>query len=201
MALYLLKANCHGPSGELAMYTLHCNASITNTAMQTAWIAALDDQWSNAAHQLKSIVFSSVALDSVTVSEIDVATGKQLSRLDSAHVIAGTAVNDALPINTAVCVSLRTALPQRAGRGRFFLPPLDKGSLANGKIAAASVTIIANGVAGMIGILKSNGATPCLYSRSTHITRNITSIDVGNLFDVQRRRQNKTVEVRTSVTV
>lgn len=201
MALYLLKANCHGPTGELAMYTLHCNASLTNTAMQTAWIAALDDQWSNAAHSFKSLVFSSVGLDSVTVSEIEVATGKQLSRLDSAHVIAGTAVGESLPADVAVCVSTRTSLPQRAGRGRFFLPPLDVGNVSAGKIAAAAVTIIANGAAGLIGILKSNGAVPCLYSRTTHLTRDIVSIDVGNLFDTQRRRENKTVETRTSVAV
>jgi hypothetical protein len=201
MSLYLLKALCHGPTSELAMYTLHANATITNTAMMTAWLAALDDQWSNAAHKFATLANSNVGLDSATVVEIDVATGKQLSRLDQAHSIPGLGVGTSMPPEVAECVSLRTLLPQRAGRGRFFMPPIETGNVSAGKIAAAAVTIIANGAAGMIGILKSNGATPVLYGRTSHVTRNITSIDVGNLFDTQRRRQNKTIETRTSVTV
>lgn len=201
MALYLLKANCHGPTSELAMYTLHATGSLTNTAMMTAWLAALDDQWSNAAHKFSSLANTSVGLDSATVVEIDIATGKQLSRLDQAHAVPGVGVGTSMPPEVAECVSLRTLLPQRAGRGRFFMPPIETGNVSAGKIAAAAVTIIVNGAAGLIGILKSNGAIPCLYSRSAHVTRNITSVDVGNLFDTQRRRQNKTIETRTSVNV
>lgn len=198
MALYLLKANCHGPTAELAMYTLHCNSNLTLAGMMTAWLAALDDQWSGAGHILKGLMNTSVALDSATVVEREVATGKQLQRLDSTHLVAGTGVGTSLPSDIAECVSLRTNLPQRSGRGRFFLPPIETGNVNAGKIAAAAQTIIADSAAALMSTLKANACTPVLYSRTTHTTRNIVSLDVGNLFDTQRRRENKTIETRTS---
>jgi hypothetical protein len=39
---------------------------------------------------------------------------------------------------------------------------------------------------------------PVVYSRAARSVQNITSFNVGDLFDTQRRRENKLLEARTT---
>jgi hypothetical protein len=60
---------------------------------------------------------------------------------------------------------------------------------------------LADAASDMLSSLLGDGYVPVLYSRTTHTTNEITSLDVGDVLDTQRRRRSKLVEVRTSRTV
>ena len=42
---------------------------------------------------------------------------------------------------------------------------------------------------------------PVLYSRTDRLLRNIVSFNIGDLFDTQRRRENKVLETRVSAAI
>jgi hypothetical protein len=50
----------------------------------------------------------------------------------------------------------------------------------------------------MLNVLSISSATPVLYHRDLLTTTTIVTVDVGNVFDAQRRRRNKLVETRQS---
>lgn len=114
----------------------------------------------------------------------------------------------ALPPEIAVCVSLLTGAPGRSNRGRMYLPALTSASNAtnaNGTITTATQGTIASWAAALIGGINTTGAgtamTVMVWSRVHQSTRPVTRVQVGNQYDVQRRRQNSTPEAYTGVDV
>ena len=121
---------------------------------------------------------------------------------DYAAPVTGT-INYAMAPQDSVVVSLLTATKRGlANRGRIYLPSgfADVGS--NGKLTTANQTAIANRFVTFInavnGVGTSTGAytVACIASGvGAGAMRNITSIEVGNLMDSQRRRRNRLTEI------
>lgn len=170
--------------------TAHGAAIVWN---QTLWNGAV------AGNGYKDHVTAGVSMTSVKTALIDPATGKQLQLRQTGQVIAGVAAGDALPADVAVVVSLRTDFPQRSGRGRFYLPqPAASQVTSTGKIQADLINDTSASLAAAWGAYNTGVDRPVLYSRTFHLTRNLTTFDIGDLYDTQRRRENKVTEVRTS---
>jgi hypothetical protein len=126
------------------------------------------------------------------------ATGQQQSLRETDVSHAGTAAGSALPGDVAIVVSLRTALANRSGRGRFYLPqPAATTLAADGKLATASQDQLAN-AAEFAYSNSNNTVIPVVYSRTKRQTQAINTFNVGNLFDTQRRRENALTEIRSS---
>ncbi len=170
--------------------TAHGAAIVWN---QTVWNGA------TAGNGYKDHVTADVAMASVITAEINVANGKQLARRENGQVIAGTVVGSALPADVALVVSLRTDLPQRSGRGRFYMPqPASVNLQGNGRVAADLVNDLMAALTAAWAAYNTGVDRPVIYSPTFRLTRNITSFNVGDLYDTQRRRENKVTEVRTT---
>lgn len=197
MALYRHLAAGVTP-GEVFNFSVWSNGNASLAAAHAAWDTALQTFWSGA---VDALVANEVSITGTSTAEVDVATGKQSTRVDSAVSLPGTSAAEMLPFQCAVAVSLRTVFATRSGRGRFYLPPLSVATIAGGRVTPANQTIIADSAQDMMATLQGAGLQPVVYSRIARAAVTITRIDVGDVVDTQRRRRNKLVEERVSRTV
>lgn len=202
MALYQHRFLGHTAAGENWMFTWWANSSRSLAAAQAAAVVWAGDVWDGAAagEGLEDHTATAVGLDSITTTEIDEATGTQLSREDGALSRPGVSASTTVPADVALVVSLRTTTPTRSGRGRFFLPPLTLADVAaDGRVVPATVTELLAAVEGAFTGYNSASDRPVIYSRTQRVTRNINSMNIGDLFDTQRGREGNLVEARSSV--
>jgi hypothetical protein len=131
-------------------------------------------------------------LNSTTV--FDLPLGTPLVGLDS---------SGPLPPQLAVCVSLKTAVNTRRGRGRFYLPGLCKGGInsTNGRIGTGTMSTIVDAVANYQTALNALGVGLGVNSRADSVVRPVTSARIGNVLDTIRRRRDHLVEVYEAVSV
>jgi len=186
--------------GESWSFTLHTEGTIALTAAQAAWSSALGTLWTDS---LDALVNENVSLTESSTASLSDETGAQVSRLSDDEDLPGVATQGLLPPQCTVVVSLRTALATRAGRGRFYLPTFDKGTVtvSGGRLNSTSITAVVTAAGDMLGSLISDNLTPVIYSRTTRETQTVTQFDVGDVIDTQRRRRDKLIEVRTGDSV
>lgn len=140
-----------------------------------------------------------VGIDRITTGEITPATGQQQTLRESDVEITGDVTGSNLPAEVALVVSLRTALANRSGRGRFYLPqPAIVAASDTGVVASAAQSAIVAALEFAWTNSNSAGENPVVYSRTRRVTQPVTSFNVGSLFDVQTRRQNNLVETRVT---
>jgi hypothetical protein len=106
-------------SGQGAMNVLHAikvgSVTVNQALADTLGVAIKSAFVSNLGTQMNT----SVGL--VRVGVRDLSTANQAEFLDSNATSAGTGLGDSLPQQTAVCVTLRTALSGKSFRGRVYL--------------------------------------------------------------------------------
>lgn len=200
MPLYQHRFNGSTPEGESFTYTWWANSIRSLADAQTAavaWNAAL---WNGASagNGYKDHVVAACSMLSVTTVTVNQATGLQSTRIDTSQVIAGVAAGSSLPGDIALVISLRTALATRRGRGRFYLPtPAASQVTTAGRVLADLITDLGASLTAAWAAYNTGVDRPVVYSRTGRTIENITSYNVGDLYDVQRRRENKLVEART----
>lgn len=141
----------------------------------------------------------STTVTTATVTELDPVTGKAIAKreqLVSGYV--GTGVGNPLPQEVAVVLTLRTLTPGPSGRGRLYMPaPTVEQVGADARlITAAQDKCLASILAGLDYLVLAN-YVPILFTKAKP-NRSIVRADVGNVFDAQRRRRNKLIEVRVT---
>lgn len=201
MAIYRITVSGHGITQEEWNFTIHVEM-VTGQAAILATLAAdaVTLAWQGPptpGSSLQQLYATTTLVDGVVVDELDNA-GKNVSQGRANLALAGTAVTEPLPPNVAIAVSLRTATPTRAGRGRFFLPAPVIGNVVNQLLPATPRGQILNAALAMLDHLKDNAAQPVIYHRLSHLGTPIITCDVGNVFDQQGRRRNQLVEARVS---
>lgn len=195
MPLYQHRFLGHTSRGEQFLFTWWSFSALDLTTIQTSAVTWITSLWTNA---LAALCTPEVGMDQVTTGSVDQATGQQQQRMDTVVTLDGAAVGVPLPPDVAVVVSLRTALANRRGRGRFYLPQIAAANVTqDGAILPAAITSLLDGLDGAFGGYTSSG-TPVVYSRVGRSTANVVSYDIGGFFDTQRRRENSTAEPRTS---
>jgi len=201
MVLYQHRFLGHTADGDNWMYSWWATSNrnlVDAQAAAVAWNAAL---WAGATagNGLEDHVTAQVGNDSVTTVSVDVLTGIQIGRLDTAQAIVGVAAGNALPADVALVVSLRTGLARRSGRGRFYLPqPAASQLTTNGRVLADFITDVVASLEAAWDTYNTATDIPVVYSRTLRATNPVTTFDIGNLYDTQRGRESSQVEARTS---
>lgn len=184
--------------GEVFNFSLWSNSALSMDAAHAVWEGSVTTFWSGA---VAALFANEVAITSLSTAEVNVATGRQSTRVDSAVSLPGTSTAEMLPFQCATAVSLRTIFATRSGRGRFFLPPVSVAAIASGRLLTTATNTLADGVEALMLSMQTGGATPVVYSRVARAAVTINAIDVGNVIDTQRRRRNKLIEARETRTV
>lgn len=193
MALYRHRLEGTFP-GEVWSFGLHTDSTLSLAAAQSQWMTGVTNFWA----LFGPLVATDVEAIRATTVELDMATGKQLTGAENTRVDAGTSTAASLPFQCAPAVSLRTNTLSRAGRGRFYAPSLAVDQVAGGRMTSAAQGTLADAAEALVQGLTSGGGTLVIYHRAPAGTTPVTSLDVGDVIDTQRRRRNKLTESRVS---
>lgn len=182
----------HGSySGGFAGTVAQANSILTSLTTGGTWTA------------MAAFMTTNSALSFVTFRDLNSINNPLITSTSTGA--AGTSVSTALPSETAVVITLRTARTGRANRGRIYVPNFASNATAAGDlVAAATITAIQNWANVIPGALSAQGFTFCIgqkaraaYTGSTgalHPARAATTIAItgqsvrDNHWDSQRRR-------------
>jgi hypothetical protein len=116
-------------------------------------------------------------------------------RITSKSVV-GTGTTS-LPPQVAMTVTERTAV--RRSWGRIYLPSLTTGTIGSGtgRIDSTCITTVANAMDALQGTCATADLLPVVYSRARGRAYTVESIQVDDLFDVQRPRRWDRPLIRT----
>lgn len=201
MALYQHRFHGHTAMGDSFVFSWWADSTRTTEGANDAagaWAATVWDG-SPTGTGYEAMCTTGVGIDRITTGLINPVNGQQLELAEDGVDIDGVATGDSLPGDVAIVVSLRTALANRRGRGRFYLPqPAASMLTATGKVEGASITALINALGAAWSTYNSGGHVPVVYSRVNRSTQAITTFNIGDLFDTQRRRENDITESRTT---
>lgn len=201
MPLFQHRYQGHLAAGDIFVFSWWSDSSLTIDTEHGNAVTWLNDFYAGPGGTDGFTAYSTgdVGVDRITTGEIDVATGQQQTLRETGVTVAGTIVGDNLPGEVALVVSLRTAVANRTGRGRFYLPqPAAVASAADGTLSVDAQSAIVAALSFAWGNSNGAGTNPVVYSRTNRSTAVIQTFNVGSLFDVQTRRQNSLVEARIS---
>lgn len=206
MTVYRLTQMGHIGSAETWSCTLHVNdAGGAAAGVLAAFATAVTDLWTNPgtpADSIQQYVSTLVGVDELVVDELN-GLGRNVAQARGTLAIAGTSIDESLPPGVTVDVSTRTATPTRQGRGRFSLPPFVVSTVSTFRLDSTVRDHTAGAAQKFVQDIKDgtlNG--PIVWSHNTgDQTFFITSVDVGDVFDSQRRRRDKMDEERISLPI
>lgn len=138
--------------------------------------------------EYKSSIADVVSLANVTVADASGVTG-----LSYEYGIGdpGLAAATPLPYQLAACVSWRTAVNSRSGRGRTFVVGYNEAAnTASAKIASAVIGELYAAAGNLIAQLVIADYRLVVYSRKLDQANEVTTVIVDDRWDVQRRRSN-----------
>ena len=119
---------------------------------------------------------------------------------------AGSGGTNAHPFQTAMVFSLRTATPGATGRGRMYWPAT--GVALTVATLRPSSSVVSAALIGMETYLSAieaaievtlTGVALSVWSRKLSALRTVTSLQAGDVLDVQRRRRDALIENYASV--
>lgn len=201
MPLYQHRFQGHCAGGDLFVFSWWSETSVSIDTSQSNAVSWCTNFWngSSGTNGYEAYCPTTVGVDRITTGEITIATGQQQALRETDVAIAGASAADALPAEVALVLSLRSALANRTGRGRFYLPQPSTDALeGDGTLLAAAQNAIVDAAAYAWGLANAAGENPVIYSRTARATREVTSFNIGDVFDVQRRRQNSLTQSRVS---
>lgn len=204
MPNYLHKAGGQLEGGFPWSIGMVSTSSATESAAQTAWDAGVVAMWSLAAFNALVPAQTKLTFTSTSTASADF---KQTTKTETTHNTPGTAVVG-LPYQVAEVVTWRTAQATKWGRGRWYLPGLGTAALA-----AAGFVLSATAQADVVSAVNA-GLSNWVASLNFQILHRkatlsgpaaftLTPIDAGDVADklvIQRRRGDKYVPVRSSLT-
>lgn len=184
--------------GEEWSWTLHTEGTVSTGDANGTLAAAITAAYTNG---LATITTADVVTTLASTASIDPATDGQMTRVEVVLSLPGTDLGEMLPFQCATVVTLITAVANRHGRGRFYLPPLGALVLEGGRINAAATSNLDTAFTAFFDEMNTGGLQPVVRNRSGHISTPVTEARVGDVIDTQRRRRNKLSETYTVIAV
>lgn len=185
---------------------MYFTGAVTEAACEAAWKAASEVFWSTAATPVLSFMNADVTVTSYQSATLTAAFKQSTLTADTvAH--AGTDAAASLPWDTALVVTFRSALRNKSGHGRIFLPPLASDQVLAHVYKPATCTAIATNMQTLRASMTAAGLQQILFNRAVLVDttpaftiKNITGGDVSNKPASQDRRTSKVVPGRTTFT-
>ena len=183
------------------------SSSGSEAAVATAFDTAIRDVFTDAT--FKTYIPTTVEITETSVATAG-ATFLQTTKTTTVATTAGTAAGVSLPYHTCEILTFRTASATKWGRGRWYFPPLAVGALAADgfTILAAAQTAMQGAFDAYFTAVGSSYQHVILHKKTTaggarlaFSTDTVTHADIPSTFAVQRRRADKLVPSRLSVTV
>jgi hypothetical protein len=207
MAFYL--AQISGTLGGSFPWSMNMLLSSNNTESSVAGSFDTAARLVFTTSSLAPYIPTTVEITQTSVSTAS-STFKQTTKTRTVATTAGTSTSPCLPYHTCEILTWRTPYATKWGRGRLYFPPLATNAVATGggEILAAAQTALQ---AGWNAFFTSAGASFSVYvlhrkatagaARLAYSTDQVSGADIPVTFASQRRRADKIVPSRLSVTI
>lgn len=186
--------------------------SVTMVSTSTESEAAANATWSSGwsafwgATGVAALFPTGTTLTEVTTSTANAAF-RQTTKTTGTLTLVGTGTTS-LPYQVAEVVTWRTASATKWGRGRWYLPAMDTTTLATGGflLSTAAVTTIVDGLNAALAIWVPALQFQILHRHNTltgplaDTLTPVTAGDVSDKYVIQRRRADKLVPARQTLT-
>lgn len=204
MPNYLLVASGQIGSAFPWSIRMYASSSGSEAAVETTWSSGIAAMFNSTG--FNGLLPNTVSVDQTYTSTMD-ANWHQTTKTSTSAALTGGATQS-LPWHVCEVVTWRTALATRFGRGRWYLPCMATGALqtAGGKLSATAQTDIVTAVNALLSTTVGSIQFLILHRRGTKggisplSTSPIVAGDVPDGLDTQRRRADKYVPNRTSLT-
>lgn len=177
----------------------------SEAAAEAAWHAGFLALWNTAG--FLALMPTTTTFTGTSTSTAN-STFHQTTKTSTLATVAGTSASPALPFQTSLIVTLRTAQATRWGRGRIYLPGLADSALATtGYVwSAAAMTAVQTALNNAFVQWTGPLQFQILHRRNTltgpaaNTLTPVSGADASNKPAVQRRRGDKFVPARTTIT-
>lgn len=203
MTIYNYRYTGTLPSGEQFNTGIHVTTPVPDitAAMQiaTGFAQRLFLDTGTGGLSYLSLCDPTTTVTTVTVTELDPVTGKATAKRESlVSNFVGTGVGNPLPQEVAVAMTVRSLTPGSSGRGRLFMPaPTVESCGPDARLTKTAQDLCLAAILAGLDYLVLANHVPVLFTKGK-ADRPIVKADVGNVFDAQRRRRNKLIEVRVT---
>jgi hypothetical protein len=193
------------PGGDVWNASVHSNSAQALAAVHGQFVTAITTFWGAAT---EAIFPAGERVTSLSTTQLDPTTGKNVARAESVVSFVGTGAGNAISPRVAIVISLVTALPTRSGRGRLYLPAPTLAQMdANGALLPAAQTTLSTNFAAFVTAMHAI-APIVVYHAITNTGgpnpvpsgTEVTSVKVGSILGTQRRRTNKQTNTYVSHT-
>lgn len=187
------------------------NAIVSSTLSEAAVASAFDTAYrlifTNAS--LAPYIPTTVNITSTSASTMS-NFFKQTTKTTHTSTTAGTGTFAAVGYRHCEIITFRTAFATKWGRGRWYFPPLGTNALAAGgfTMLAAAQTALAGAITAYFTSVGSSYTHVILHRqqidsglRAAYSTDIVVNADVPSTFATQRRRGDKIVPSRDTITV
>jgi hypothetical protein len=187
------------------------NAVLSATASESAVSAAFDAAIRGV---FTDTSFKPYIPTTVEITETSVSTASAIFKQTTKTTVSGSTAGDssdiALPYHTCEILTFRTSFATKWGRGRWYFPPLATNALDTDgfSILAAAQTAFQGAMDAYFTAVGSTYQHVILHRKATsgggraaYTTDTVAAADIPSTFAVQRRRADKLVPSRLSVTV
>lgn len=182
-------------------------ASGSEAATQSVWDTGVLDMWTSSG--LNGLIPTTTSLTKTTTSTAS-ASFKQTTLSFNNHASAGGSSSASLPYHNSPVITWRSALATRYGRGRWYFPAPAVNALATTGyvLSATAMTDFQTAFNAMFTAFGSSLTLQVLHrhgggggAATPNSLSPVTGADIPNTFAVQRRRADKLVPTRTTITV
>lgn len=202
MADYYARVRGHYASGRKWGFGWHINSSKTADAMQTAWVTAVTNWWTNGTYGMQTLYPTGTVLDSVDITTLTAGLTALVRTAPAILTLAGTSADNGLPDRNSMVMSLRGATLGRGDRGRSFLPAPTEGTVANGEYQSTSYDRAGIAARALLFAITSGGDVVFVFNRletiqkPTPLTRTtIITAEVSSKVASQERRVKQAAPV------
>lgn len=183
------------------MYSVSADSE---AAAEGVWHSGVQSLWTGIA----GLVRTDTNLTHTSTSTMG-ATWHQTTKTQTLNTSPGTGTGQGLPYSTCCVVTLRTAQATRYGHGRIYLPAFDVGALdvAGYHFSTTTLTTVASAMNSAFVQWLSALQFVILHRKGTKngpgplTTDPVVASDVSDLCADQRRRGDKRVPVRQTITL
>lgn len=185
-------------SGEIFNTGFHVSSVDDIETVAGALTTWASDVWNGGGFAgIANLNPTTTNMSSLVVYQLNPTTGRSVDKSERTMFHVGTGTGLPMPNGVALCVTLLTLTTTRAGKGRMYFPAPDATHLtAAARVPTPVTTTYAQAIGNAFNNLGLRGINPIIYSVG-RADRPVTGINVGDVYDSQRRRRDQLVETRT----
>lgn len=201
MTLFRCAASGVFASGRTWSFRQHFSSTHTQAQVETDWLAQIISFWTNGSHGVETIYPTGTVLQVTSTAQLT-SLLREGVKSEDAPALAGTSVNDSLPEQNCILISLRTAMVGRGNRGRIHLPAPAESEATGGELGSTQATRVSTAIHALYTNMAAAGHTPVIFNvhATAHdpvvgTTKDVTELLVDRVLRTQRGRVRKSLAV------